>query len=174
VEGDRVELETEMFKLADLSSLWAELRIFEKDLAGVRLGLDVALRTQAYPGEEFRGRLVLLGGVMDDKTRTVEGRVEIANPAGRLKPGMYIEAVLTAAQGRSALFIPETALQEHQNQTVVFVQTGPGKFTLRRVETGERAAGFVEIVKGLAEGERVAASGSFLLKSEMLKKSLGD
>ena len=174
VEGDRVELETEMFKLADLSSLWAELRIFEKDLAGVRLGLDVVLRTQAYPGEEFRGRLVLLGGVMDDKTRTVEGRVEIANPAGRLKPGMYIEAVLTAAEGRSALFIPETALQEHQNQTVVFVQTGPGKFLLRRVETGERAAGFVEIVKGLAEGERVAASGSFLLKSEMLKNSLGD
>jgi Cu(I)/Ag(I) efflux system membrane fusion protein len=174
VEGDRVELETEMFKLADLSSLWAELRIYEKDLSAIRLGLDVLLHTQAYPGEEFRGRLVLIGDVMDEKTRTVEGRVELANPAGRLKPGMYVEAVLSVPESRAALVIPETAVQEYQNKTVVFVQDGPGKFLLRPVETAGRANGFIEILKGLAEGERVVTTGSFLLKSEMLKNSLGD
>jgi membrane fusion protein, copper/silver efflux system len=174
VEGDRVELETEMFKLADLTSLWAELRIFEKDLSSTRLGMDVLLRTQAYPGEEFRGRLVLLGGVMDDKTRTVEGRAEIANSSGRLKPGMYVEAVLSAPESRLALVIPETALQEFQNKTIVFVQTGPDRFVLRPVATGARADGLVEIVKGLVEGERVVTTGSFLLKSEMLKNSLED
>jgi len=174
VEGDRVELETEMFKLADLSSLWAELRIFEKDLSATRLGMDVLLRTQAYPGEEFRGRLVLLGDVMEDKTRTIEGRVEIANPSGRLKPGMYVEGVLSATESRAALVVSEAALQEYQNKTIVFVQAGPGKYLLRLVETGGRRNGLVEIVRGLAEGERVVTAGSFLLKSEMLKNSLGD
>ena len=174
VEGDRVELETEMFKLADLSSLWAELRIFEKDLTAMRIGMDVLLRTQAYPGEEFRGRLVLIGDVMDDKTRTVVGRVEIANPAGRLKPGMYVEGILSAPESRSALVISEAALQEFQNRTVVFVQTGPGKYLLRPVETDGRRDGLVEIAKGLAAGERVVTTGSFLLKSEMLKNSLRD
>ena len=174
VEGDRVELETEMFKLADLSSLWAELRIFEKDLSATRLGMDVLLRTQAYPGEEFRGRLVLLGDVMEDKTRTIEGRVEIANPSGRLKPGMYVEGVLSATESRAALVVSEAALQEYQNKTIVFVQAGPGKYLLRLVETGGRRNGLVEIVRGLAEGERVVTAGSFLLKSEMLKTSLGD
>jgi membrane fusion protein, copper/silver efflux system len=174
VEGDRVELETEMFKLADLSTLWAELRIYEKDLSAVRLNLDALLHTQAYPGEEFRGRLVLLGDVMDDKTRTVEGRVEIANPSGRLRPGMYVEAVLSAPETRTMLVVPETALQEFQNKSVVFVQTAPGHYLLRTVETGGRGDGLAEIVKGLAEGERVVTAGSFLLKSEMLKNSLGD
>jgi membrane fusion protein, copper/silver efflux system len=174
VEGDRVELETEMFKLADLSSLWAELRIYEKDLAAVRLNQEALLHTQAYPGEEFHGRLVLLGDVMDDKTRTVEGRVEIANPSGRLRPGMYVEAVLSAPESRTMLVVPETALQEYQNKTVVFVQTGPGRFLLRTVETGGRKDGLVEITKGPAEGERVVTTGSFLLKSEMLKNSLED
>jgi Cu(I)/Ag(I) efflux system membrane fusion protein len=172
VEGDRVELATNMFKLADLSSLWAELHIFEKNLAAMRLGMDVVLSTQAYPGEEFRGHLVLIGDVMDDKTRTVEGRVEIANPSGRFKTGMYVEAVLTETEGRTALFIAETALQEYQNKTVVFVQAGPGKFLLRPVETAERPDGLVAIIKGLAEGELVVTTGSFLLKSEMLKNSL--
>ena len=174
VEGDRVELETEMFKLADLSSLWAELRFYEKDLSAVRLNLEAFLHTQAYPGEEFHGRLVLLGDVMDDKTRTVEGRVEIANPSGRLRPGMYVEAVLAVPENRTMMVVPETALQEFQNKTVVFVQTGPGRFLLRTVETGGRRNGLVEIVQGLKVGERVVTTGSFLLKSEMLKNSLED
>jgi Cu(I)/Ag(I) efflux system membrane fusion protein len=174
VAGDRVELDTTLFKLADLSSLWAGLRIYEKDLAFTRPGLEVRLRAQAYPGEEYAGRLVLLGDVMDDRTRTVEGRVEVANPSGRLKPGMYVEAVISAPEARTALIVSEAALQEYQNRTVVFVQSGPNRFMMRTVETAGRADGQVEIAKGLAAGERVVTGGSFLLKSEMLKNSLGE
>jgi cobalt-zinc-cadmium efflux system membrane fusion protein len=87
---------------------------------------------------------------------------------------MYVEAVLSAPESRTMLVIPETALQEFQNKSVVFVQSAPGHYLLRPVETGGRGDGLAEIVKGLADGERVVTAGSFLLKSEMLKNSLGD
>jgi cobalt-zinc-cadmium efflux system membrane fusion protein len=111
---------------------------------------------------------------MDEKTRTVEGRVEVRNPTERLKPGMYVEASVACGEKRRALVIPESALQEFQSLSVVFLQTGPGAYELRLVETGERSGGRIEIVRGLTEGDEVVTSGSFLLKSEMLKKTMGD
>jgi RND family efflux transporter MFP subunit len=172
--GDGVEPGTSLFRIADLSMLWAGVRIYEKDLAAVRPGMEAVFRTQAFPGEEFRGRLVLVEAVMDEKTRTVEGRVEVANPAERLKPGMYIEAFIAAGDQRRALVVPESALQDYQSRPVVFVQTGPGAYELRLVETGERTGGRIEIVRGLSEGEVVVTSGSFILKSEMLKATMGE
>jgi Cu(I)/Ag(I) efflux system membrane fusion protein len=174
VVGDGVEPGASLFLLADLTTLWAVVRIFEKDLAVVRPGVEVSLHTQAFPGEDFRGRLVTIAGVMDEKTRTVETRVEVANPGERLKPGMYVEASITAGEKRRGLVIPESALQDFQSRTVVFLQTAPGAYELRLVETGERSGGFVEILRGLAEGDEVVTSGSFLLKSEMLKTTMGD
>jgi len=174
VVGDGVEPGASLFRLADLSTLWASVRIYEKDLAAVRPGVEAILRTQAFPGEEFRGRLVLIGAVMDERTRTVEGRVEVRNASERLKPGMYVEASIACGEKRRALVIPESAPQEFQSRSVVFVQTSPGVFELRLIETGERTGGRVEILSGLAEGDKVVTSGSFLLKSEMLKKTLGE
>ena len=174
VAGDGVDPGASLFRLADLSTLWASVRIYEKDLAAVRPDVDVVLRAQAFPGEDFRGRLVLIGAVMDEKTRTVEARVEVRNPTERLKPGMYVEASVACGEKRRALVIPESALQEFQSLSVVFLQTGPGAYELRLVETGERSGGRIEIVRGLTEGDEVVTSGSFLLKSEMLKKTMGD
>jgi cobalt-zinc-cadmium efflux system membrane fusion protein len=174
VVGDGVEPGASLFRLANLSTLWASVRIYEKDLAAVRPDVDVVLRAQAFPGEDFRGRLVLIGAVMDEKTRTVEARVEVRNPTERLKPGMYVEASIACGEKRRALVIPESALQEFQSLSVVFLQIGPGAYGLRLVETGERSGGRIEIVRGLAEGDEVVTSGSFLLKSEMLKKTMGD
>jgi cobalt-zinc-cadmium efflux system membrane fusion protein len=174
VAGDRVEPGASLFRLADLSTLWAGVRVYEKDLASIRPGVEAVLRTQAFPDEEFRGRLVLVGAVVDEKTRTVEGRVEVPNPKERLKLGMYVEASIACGEKRQALVIPESALQEFQSRPVVFVQTAPGAYELRLVETGERTGGRVEIVRGLVEGDEVVTSGSFLLKSELLKKSLGE
>ncbi|MEW5901673.1 MAG: efflux RND transporter periplasmic adaptor subunit, partial [Acidobacteriota bacterium] len=152
VAGDGVEPGASLFRLADLSTLWASIRIYEKDLSAIRTGVEAILRAQAFPGEEFRGRLVLVGAVVDDKTRTVEGRVEVRNPTERLKPGMYIEASILCGEKHRALVIPESALQEFQSRPVVFVHTAPGVYELRLVETGERTGGHVEILRGLAEG----------------------
>jgi len=174
VVGDSVEPGAHLFLLADLTTLWAVLRIYERDLAAIRPGVEVSLLSQAFPGEEFRGRLVTIAGVMDEKTRTVEARVEVANPGERLKPGMYVEASIRSGEKRKSLVIPESALQDFQARPVVFLQTAPGAYELRLVETGERSGGLVEILHGLAEGDQVVTSGSFLLKSEMLKSTMGD
>jgi cobalt-zinc-cadmium efflux system membrane fusion protein len=140
----------------------------------VKTGAEAVLRTQAYPDEDFRGRLVLVGDVVDAGTRTVEGRVEVPNPQGRLKPGMYVDASVAAAGERAALVVPESALQDDEGHAVVFVKTGERTFTRREVRAGERFAGYVEILSGLTEGETIVISGGFLLKSEMRKDGLGD
>jgi len=172
--GDHVELGTSLFRLADLSTLWACLHIQERDLAYVRTGAEVELKTQAYAGRSFRGRLVLIGDVVDAATRTVEGRVEVPDPDRLLKSGMYVEAAFAAAGARTALAVPESSVQDDGGRAVVFVKTGERTFSRREVVVGERAAGWVEIVRGLAEGEAVVTSGAFLLESELRKSSLED
>lgn len=170
--GDYVELGASFLKIADLSKVWVYVRIFEKDLSIVRLGLEVVVRTVAFPGREFRGRLFQIGAVVDDKNRTIEGRVELANPAGDLRPGMFVEADLISTVEAKSLFVPEAAVQDFQNKKAVFVRTGENTFVRRDVETRITVDGFVEILKGLEDKEVVATNGSFFLKSELLKKSL--
>jgi Cu(I)/Ag(I) efflux system membrane fusion protein len=170
--GDSVELGTNLFRLADPSTLWACLHIQEKDIAAAAAGAEAMLKTQAYPGEEFRGRLVLVGDVVDAGTRTVEGRVEVPNGGGRLKPGMFVAASVAASGERRALVVPEESIQDDGGRPIVFVKTGERTYARREVQTGERIGGRVEIVRGLAEGETVVTSGSFLLKSELRKGSL--
>jgi multidrug efflux pump subunit AcrA (membrane-fusion protein) len=172
VAGDAVELGTSLLRLADPSTLWAGLHIQEKDLGTVKPGDEVLLRTQAYPGEEFRGRLALIGDVVDAATRTIEGRVELANPGGRLKAGMYVEALIRPGGERRALTVPEESVQDDDGQPIVFVRTGERTFTRRPVKLGERSDGVVEILTGVADGEIVVASGSFLLKSEIRKGTM--
>jgi membrane fusion protein, copper/silver efflux system len=172
--GDHVELGANLFRLADPSVLWASLQIREEDMASLKAGAVAELRTQAYPGEVFRGQLLLVGDVLDEKTRTVIGRVEVANPAGRLKAGMFVEAALEGGAGRMVLAVPEAAVQDDNGKSIVFVLTGERRFSRREIEAGERLGGQVEVLKGLAAGEAVATSGSFLLKSEMREESMGD
>ncbi len=174
VSGDAVELGTSLFRLADPSTLWACLHIQEKDLAAVKAGADVVLKTQAYPGEEFRGRLALVGDVIEPATRTIEGRVEVPNPSGKLKAGMYVDASVPAAGERTAIAVPEAAVQDDEGRTIVFVKTGERTFTRREVVAGAPYAGYVEILSGLADGEIVVTSGGFLLKSEMRKGGMED
>ena len=174
VVGDAVGLGTSLFRLADPSTLWACLHIREKDLAALKAGTDVVLKTQAYPGEEFRGRLALIGDVIEPATRTIEGRVEVGNAAGKLKAGMYVEAAAAAAGERQALVVPEESVQDDLGEPIVFVKTGERTFVRREVVTGERFDGAVEILKGLEAGETVVTSGSFLLKSEIRKGGLED
>lgn len=174
VSGDAVEIGSSLFRIADPAVLWARLQFRERDLDGLKPGAEAVLRTQAYPGEAFGGRLVLVGDVVDAATRTVEGRVEVANPGGRLKAGMFVEASVPADGERRALVVPEAAVQDDGGRPVLFIRTGDGTFVRREVALGEAVAGAVEITAGLAEGESVVVSGGFLLLSELRKGSLED
>lgn len=174
IAGDHVDIGASLFRLADLSVLWASLHLQETDLAAVRPGAEVSLETRAYPGEAFRGRLALVGDLVDPETRTIAGRVEVPNSGGRLRAGMYVEAELAVAGERRALAVPGSAILDDEGRTVVFVLTGERTFSQRAVVIGERAGGIVEIVEGLGEGEQVVVSGGILLESERRKGSLVD
>ncbi len=170
--GDRVELGEDLFRLADLSTVRAVLRVYEKDLASVRVGAEVVLRAASAPGREYRGRVFRLGNVVDEATRTVEALVDLPNPGGELRQGLYLEAEIAVPAGEKAVFVPEAAVLEIGDRKVVFVRTAENVFGLRDVTAGPASGGRVEIVAGLKEKEVVAAAGSFFIKSELLKNSI--
>jgi Cu(I)/Ag(I) efflux system membrane fusion protein len=172
--GDYMDAGVDLFRIADLTSVWAELHVFEKDIASVRTGSEAVLRAAAFPGRIYAGRIFQLGGVLDEKTRTIEARIDLANPDGDLRPGMYVDADIRAPEAGKALFVPAEAVQDFQNKKIVFVRTAENTFAPRDVETGAPLGELLEIRKGLKEGDVVAAAGSFFLKSELLKKTLGE
>jgi len=175
--GDTVEVGASLFRIADLSTVWANVHIFEKDLTAIRVGCVVTFHTGAHPAalpvRVFKGTLFQIGSVVDEKTRTVEARVELANHDGQLRPGMFAEADIVSAP-TAAITVSRACLQEYQNKKIVFVLTGENSFSPRYVETGAPFNGYVEILAGLRVKERVAANGSFFLKSELLKKTMGE
>ena len=170
--GSAVEAGACLAEVADLGTLWVLADVYEKDLAAVAPGAKAEMTVAAYPGETFGGSLTQVGSVMDEQTRTVKCRLEVGNPAGRLKPGMFAEIRIFASGKISFLAVPEEAVRTAEGKAVVFVETAPGRYARRAVETGRAADGFLEILKGLSAGERVVTSGSFDVKAEMLKGSL--
>lgn len=154
--------------------MWILLDIYEKDLAGVRVKADVRITVDAYPGETFRGAVVYLGNLVNPDTRTVEARVEIPNPAGRLRPGMFARAAITSSGSEEkVLVVPQDAIQHMEEQPVAFVEERPGTYEKRTVALGSEDSPYVEILTGLKEGERVVTNGSFYLKSVLLGEKLG-
>lgn len=172
--GVVVDGTTELFKVADLSGLWLNLHIPEKELARVRKGQNAIMTVAAYPDERFAGVLDYLGDVVEIESRMVLARVILANPDWKLKPGMYAEAEVAVPSGRRAIGLPEAALQSMDGGTVAFVKSQDGAFEVRPVKTGEKSGEIVEILDGLKAGEEVVTAGSLTLKAEVLKSSFGE
>lgn len=172
--GEQVEAGAPLLKLADLSTVWLDVKVFEKDLARVHEGVQVEVRAAAFPDKVFSGRLVLLSAELDRATRTAAGRVEVGNKNGRLRPGMFCEAFISPGPQTESLFVPAGAVHPLDGRTVVFVPVSDTVFETRDVERGRTVNGLVEVTGGLAEGEKVVTRGSFLLKSELLKSALGE
>lgn len=170
--GSAVETATCLSAIADLSSLWVQVHIFEKDLSLVLPGAKAEVDVAAYPGQPFTGTLVMVGSLMDEATRTVKGRVEVSNPAGRLKPGMFADVRIIPKDPVTALVVPEQAVRAIAGKTVVFLPGPSGTFVRRDIKKGREFEGYVEIVEGLKEGDRVVTDGSFDVKAEMLKGTL--
>ena len=173
--GEMVSPRDKPFTIADLTSVWILLDIYEKDLAGVQVKADVRITVDAYPGETFRGAVVYLGNLVNPDTRTVEARVEIPNPAGRLRPGMFARSAITSSRSKEkkVLVVPQEAIQHIEEQPVAFVEEQPGTYEKRTVTLGSEDPPYVEILTGLKEGERVVTNGSFYLKSVLLGEKLG-
>lgn len=173
--GEVVETTENLFVIADLSEVWVHANIPEKDIPFVHSvhasgGTQVEVRINAYPKETFKGRITYVGDVLDPVTRTMQLRIELPNPDGRLKPEMFATIRLFSEGGPDRLVVPETALQRDQGRTFVFVQRGEREYEWREVRIGESNGTLVSILDGLREGEPVVIHGAFVLKSELLKK----
>jgi cobalt-zinc-cadmium efflux system membrane fusion protein len=169
--GQAVERATDAFKIADTTHVWVSLDLYEKDLARVHVGQEVETRTDALPGEAFRGRVAFVVPVIDQATRTAKVRLEFPNPNGALHAGQLVTARIIADSKLTAsevLAVPRSAIEQVEGKTVVFVQAGDA-FERRNVLTGMSGGDRVEIRKGLIAGEVVAVDGAFLLKSELLR-----
>jgi Cu(I)/Ag(I) efflux system membrane fusion protein len=173
VPGHRVEAGTEVCLISDLRTVWALLDVFEKDLASVKVGAGVLIKVGAYSDDVFTGKVALVNNVMDEATRTVKVRVEVANQDGRLKPGMFVDGDIDRGPARQALAIPAGALQQEGMTRFVFVARD-GRFFRQDVDPGVTSGADVEITRGLQEGDSVVTDGAFTLKSEMLKSGFGE
>ena len=165
VEGTRIAVGQRLFRLVDLSSVWVEADVYERDLASVRVGQAASVTLEAYPGEEFHGRVSYLHPSIAEQTRTLKVRLQFDNPRGRLRPGMFGNVTMTGAASES-LVVPADALVDSGTRQIVFVTHGDGYFDPRPVKTGRRLADGIEIVDGLEEGEMVASGATFFLDSE--------
>ena len=172
--GEAVDKAKELYTISDLKNVWGIAEIKEKDIAVVRVGQQAILRVLAYPQETFTGKVVLIGHEVEEKTRTVEARIEVDNTGDKLKPGMFADVEIVTRVLENVLAIPDDALQTLEDQQVVFVAGNANEFTKRVVKVGREQNARSEIVDGLKEGEQVVTKGSFILKSELLKGELGE
>ena len=166
-----------LFTVADLSRVWIELNVFERDLGRVRVGQSVEVTVTAYLGRTFPGRIVYIGAVLDPEQRTVPARVQLLNADGALKPGMFATAsIQVGAGGPVVVVVPSDAVQEVDGKTVVFVPGNkPGEFRTVQVEVGEQVSDKrVTIKSGLAAGARIVVAGGFALRSELAKSEIGE
>lgn len=173
-EGEVVGSDRELFTIADLSTVWVQADVYEKDISVVRKGLSVKVSVDSYPGEFFDGRITYVSDALDPKTRTAKVRCEVPNPGGRLKLDMFASIEIPTPKGRSAVMVPATAIQQIDDRQLVFVRVGETEFERRDVKLGSREGDFVEIVSGVKLGDRVVTKGSFDVKSTLLREQIGE
>lgn len=176
VLAERVGTDTEMFRITDLSTLWVQADIYQKDLASLKQ-LGQTLRFRAPTGDDgsmhtHKAKIFYRGDIIDPDTRTMRLRAIVANEDGHLKPGMFVEIQIPSGEARETLAVPESAIQGIDGKQVVFVQTGETSFRLQPVVLGDEADGRVPVREGLQAGDRVVVSGGFALKSELKKSEI--
>lgn len=170
--SQHVNDETEVFEIADLSTLWLRADVFEKDLGALRDLQDksVEFESGSYPGQTFTAKVFSTGEVVDDNTRAARLLATVELPDPLLKPGMFVKVELTPRSDTDVLQLPAAALQHHAGAAFVFIADGLGGFERKDVEVGRSTAQRVEILAGIREGDRTVVKGGFALKSEMLSE----
>ena len=165
LRGVYVQAGTELFQLADLSTVWIIADVYESEIGRVKVGQRAVLDLPAYPGERFAGKVTFIYPALAAGSRTLQARVEFRNPGLKLRPGMYGDVTLDLGD-QSAIVVPADALVDTGEIQYVFVSKGGGRFEPRRVRAGWSGGGRVAVLDGLAEGERVVTTANFLLDSE--------
>ena len=170
--GEIIQDDAEAFVIADLTSVWALLTVYQKDLARLALGQQVRISVTGGAASA-EGSISYISPVVDQATRTTQARVLLPNPEGTWRPGSFVSGSWAAEQVEVALMVPASAVQMIEGRTSVFIETEEG-FEPRPVQLGRTNETHVEITAGLQPGRRYVAKGAFTLKAELAKSSFGD
>jgi Cu(I)/Ag(I) efflux system membrane fusion protein len=171
--GMYVKPATRIMSLVDLSKVWVQVEVFERQVSWVKEGQPAEMSLAFLPGETWEGDVVFVYPELDKKTRTLRVRLQFDNPDENLKPNMYANVKLYSGIKQDILFVPREAIINSGRMTRVLVAKEGGKFYAREVKTGIESGEYTEITAGLQEGEQVVVSGQFLIDSEAsLKGSL--
>ncbi|MCM2333327.1 MAG: efflux RND transporter periplasmic adaptor subunit [Anaeromyxobacteraceae bacterium] len=165
LKGLYVQSGTELFQLADLSTVWVLVDVYEAEIPRVKVGQQATFELKAYPGKRFVGRVQFIYPALNTGSRTLQARVELRNPGLELRPGMFGDVTLDLGAAE-AVVVPLEALIDTGDHRYVFVDRGGGRYEPRAVQAGWSGDGKVAILSGLAEGERVVTTANFLLDSE--------
>jgi Cu(I)/Ag(I) efflux system membrane fusion protein len=166
VEGDRIMPGMTVYRIADLSTVWVEAEIFEKDLGLVAEGRSATVRFEAFPGREFAARVTYVHPTVSLESRTGRIRLELPNPDGLLKPGMYARIRLEAPALEPAPVVPRSALLSTGTRSLVFIRSDDGALVPREVTPGRTVGRDIQILEGVRPGERVVSSAAFLVDAE--------
>ncbi|MFZ5896701.1 MAG: efflux RND transporter periplasmic adaptor subunit [Myxococcota bacterium] len=174
VEGMKLDAGAMPYEIVDLSNVWVLADVYESELRFVKEGMAANLTLAAFPGREFKGKVVFLDPLLDPQTRTVKVRLTFPNPNGELRPEMFGEVVLLGPP-HEALRVPLDAVVDSGTEKLAFVASGEGKFEPRSIEVGANDGSYIEVVRGLRAGERVVTRANFLVDSESrLRASLAE
>lgn len=165
VQGQALVPGADLYTIADLSTVWIDVRVREMDAAAVRAGSDAMIDITGLPGRRLVGHVAYVYPTLDSTARAIRARVSVPNPGEALKPGMYAEVRL-ATPARSVLTVPTDAVLRGGDRNVVFVDMGTGRLMPHTVELGHLTDAYAEILSGVESGQRVVTSAQYLLDSE--------
>lgn len=171
--GEVVDKDKELMTIVDTGTVWALADVYEKDIQYVSRGGECTVHVASYPGEVFKGKIAYLSDALDPASRTAKLRCVLSNLDGRLKLEMFATVNVPKKDSKSGLAVPVAAIQEVNNEPVVFVERDPSHFEKRAVRIGDRNEEFVEIQSGVRPGEKVVTDGSFYMKSALLRELIG-
>jgi Cu(I)/Ag(I) efflux system membrane fusion protein/cobalt-zinc-cadmium efflux system membrane fusion protein len=166
-EGHYVKAGEHQFEIADLSSIWVDVDVYEYELPWVRKGMSAEMELSYIPGKRFKGKVLFIYPFLEPETRTAKLRLAFSNPGYQFKPGMYADVYLNSVIAGNSLVIPQEAVIDSGIRKIVFVAIGEGKFEPRDVKIGlEGNENEFQVLAGLKAGEEIVLSAQFMLDSE--------
>jgi len=171
VEGQKIKSGENLLHIANLSTLWLKADVYESDISHVKVGDNVIVNVDAYPGRPFNGKVSFIYPTIDPKSRTIQVRIDVQNPNKKLKPAMLAIVTINTGETKSLPVIPESAVIRSGEQNVAVQFLGEGKFKPVTIELGDYSNGYYQVLAGLSDGNKVVTSAQFLIDSESSLKS---
>jgi cobalt-zinc-cadmium efflux system membrane fusion protein len=173
-KGEIVDPATPIFTVSDLSTVWVQADIAERDLGAVKVGDAVEVKVNAFPGRVFIGRITYIPDEIEPTTGMAKVRCEVPNLDDALRVNMFATVTILSPQGDDGIMVPSESLQDVNGQSVVFIPAGDRQFAWRAVHTGLVANGKTQITSGLAAGTPVVGEGSYWLKAALMQSTIPD